>query len=83
MPQSCGFSVTRLDWEKAKQRELVSRTYVDRISQCGPKRPASLKQQKFMRTLADRLDSTFTEADACCTRHAGYWITGALKSRSP
>lgn len=38
----------------------------------------SPRQWAYMKRLAERAGTTFTDRDACCSRHASRWIDGRL-----
>lgn len=69
--------VTKMDYQKAARSDQIRRAR--HVGACGPK-PVSPKQWSFMKRLAEQ-GSTFTEGDACCSRHASQWIDGALSLR--
>lgn len=77
--------MSRIDYQgAARRRQLESQPItssntpgVSAASGCGPK-PVSLKQWAYMKRLAERGGTTFTDRDACCSRHASRWIDGRL-----
>ena len=73
--------MAKMDWDKARRRELPTerRKSTSASGQC--RGTVSPKQQRYMRHLAAKYGTTFTDMNSCCSMHASEWITQVKATR--